>query len=98
MPTFLERSAVRSFFFSFGELEVLDNLKISKEQREQIVDDQLAASDARLQKPEPPGLNSRESSPIMESIARKKGEPDWDEVKRDAIREMAHKMAAETEL
>jgi len=80
MPTFLERSAVRSFFFSFGELEVLDNLKISKEQREQIVDDQLAASDARLAKAGASGFKLQGVIADHESIARKKGEPDWDEV------------------
>ena len=98
MPTFLERRAVQSFFFTFGELEVLQNLKISKEAKEQIVDDQIIASDNRLAKAGASGFKLQEVIADHESIARKKGEPDWDQVQRDAVREMAHKMAAETEL
>lgn len=92
MPT--KREQYLSLHFSFGELEVLSHMPQTR--REEIIAASICRMNEILQRSHY-HAHMYDSGSLAREVTtlRKRGEPDWQEVERDAVREVAHKMFAE---
>lgn len=97
MPNGPERPDGRlllGLLFDFGEITVLRSL--AKPIREKLIADRIKKSDEEIARATRNfhGVLSAdaETQNGHQSRPHRKGEPDWDEVHRDAVKEVAHRM------
>jgi hypothetical protein len=98
MPSNSERSNERgtlALLFDFGELEVLR--KMPKERRDALISLRKTRNDRIISRARRIShcTDIRDLSDTETETPRKHGEPDWHEVRRDAVRAVSHKLFGE---